>query len=142
MIQKQKNVYVILRWIAVIPASFLSFYISYMIVKGANYLMMKMYMGSGDDSWVIEYILPLISGATASYFYIICGAYVAPAFKKITGLILLILFTIMCSFEIFLLIWDFRLDLTFQVVGQLAGSITGFTYIKSTFILPENESDF
>lgn len=132
----------ILRWIAVLPAAILSFYVAFTVFVLLERFFVGYYIGSTGDSWISLYVIPLIASYISSALFIVVGVYVAPSYKKITGLILLVLFCMFDGMCLLRLFEEFKIQLLLQIVGQSAGVVMGFIALKDTFQLEGVSNDF
>jgi len=91
-----------LKWVGVIPAAFGAYALSLLVVALMNWL------NHTDDKFSlmfwIQKIVPIIANAVGGYYYIVAGTTVAPSYKKITGLILLIILVLISGVLIYLLL--------------------------------------
>lgn len=115
---------VILRWIAVLPASVAGMFIGYAFVQLNNFLF-NLQFGM-ETGFIMRILLPIIANAASGYLFVIAGTYTAPSQKKIVSIILTVLFTIFITFSLILDISINRgltVDFWLGIVGFIAAVV-------------------
>lgn len=111
----KKNIIVWLRWMAVLPASFLAALAGYVLFK---YAFIWAYSIDEDNS----YIASILCSIASSVAFVVFGVKTAPSDKKITAYVLFTLFMLLSGAAIMLSIMQKD---SFQLVRGIAGIIGG-----------------
>lgn len=117
-----------IRWIGVLPAAVACYFIAYALIKLSDLI-------SGRDeegSYSLAHLfVPLIASGAAGFYFVFTGTSIAPYYKRIVGLILLILVVLLSGMGVFLLIINgFKWDLFLETTGQIVGAAIAFNQIK------------
>jgi hypothetical protein len=106
-----------IKWIGVIPAAFGAYALSLLVVALISLL------NHTDDKFSLMFwfqkIVPIVANAVGGYYFIIVGTTVAPNYKKITGLILLLIIVLISGILIYLLVMSkeyFKLAMSVAMV--------------------------
>ena len=85
----------VLRWIGVIPASIVGMYVCYLFSMLAGYLNFGWGVTiNGETINIVGAIVSILANGFAGYGFVYCGAYVAPRYKGVTALLLMIVLVI------------------------------------------------
>lgn len=127
----------LLRWIGVIPASIVGMYVCYLFSMLAGYLNFGWGVTiNGETINIVGAIVSILANGFAGYGFVYCGAYVAPRYKGVTALLLMIVLVIGVIFGIY---QDFALGRatileTIKLLVNLIGSYIAFESIKEDVI--------
>lgn len=97
----KNNIFLALRWVAVLPAAALSLCLAPVILYCLEWLSIKLNGSGNEDGWFLMYITPIMGNALGGYCYIKVATEIAPSFKKNTALILFIILVLLCGITIF-----------------------------------------
>lgn len=129
---KSKSVYW-LRWIAVLPAAVIGYFLGYAVMKLTS-LLRIWFEADREGNFFETYGVPVIAGGVAGYALVMAGTLISPAHNKIVALILLLISTCAVGIGIFLLSarlfsWPHLLE----IIGQITGSVIAyFIYLKQS----------
>lgn len=123
----------VLRWIGVFPASIVGMYVCYLFSMLAGYLNFGWGVTiNGETINIVGAIVSILANGFAGYGFVYCGAYVAPRYKGVTALLLMIILVIGVIFGI---CQDFTLGRatilkTIKLLVNSIGSYIAFESIK------------
>lgn len=123
----------VLRWIGVIPASIVGMYVCYLFSMLTGYLNFGWGVTiNGETINIVGAIVSILANGFAGYGFVYCGAYVAPRYKGVTALLLMIVLVIGVIFGIY---QDFTLGRatileTIKLLVNPIGSYIAFESIK------------
>jgi hypothetical protein len=124
----------ILRWIAIIPAALLSYFLGYALYKVIFWISDRLY--SHEDGWMALYITPAIAAGAAGYFFITSGHWLAPMHKRYAALGLLIIISMIMGIAVF----------TGAIYGQVMGIVESVASVVGAVIgyiqCLEDENDY
>lgn len=127
----------VLRWIGVIPASVVGMYVCYLFSMLAGYLNFGWGITiNGETINIVSAIVSILANGFAGYGFVYCGAYVAPRYKGVTALLLMIVLVIGVILGIY---QDFTLGQatileTVKLLANPIGSYIAFESIKEDVV--------
>lgn len=127
----------ILRWIGIVPASILGMYICYLFSMLAGYLNFGWGITvNGETINIISAIVSILANGFAGYGFVYCGSCVAPRFKAVVALVLMIVIVIGVILGIY---QDFTLGKatileTVKLLANPIGSCVAFESIKEDVV--------
>ena len=123
----------VLRWIGVIPASIVGMYICYLFSMLAGYFNFGWGITiNGETINIVSAIVSILANGFAGYGFVYCGASVAPSYKSVIALILMIIIVIGVIFGIYQDITLGRVTIlkTVKLLANPIGSYIAFESIK------------
>lgn len=127
----------VLRWIGVIPASIVGMYVCYLFSMLAGYLNFGWGITiNGETINIVGAIVSILANGFAGYGFVYCGTSVAPSYKSVTALILMIIIVIGVIFGIYQDITLGRVTIleTVKLLANPIGSYIAFESIKEDVI--------
>ncbi len=121
--------YAWLRWIGVLPIAIAAYLIAYNLLRLLS-LLNVLFEGKSPDGWYNLYIIPIIAAGAAGYAFVSSGVFTAPYHKKHTGLVLLIVITLLIGGALFVVLSKARVMSIIEVVASLVGAVIGFFAIE------------
>jgi hypothetical protein len=109
----------ILRWISILPLSFLGMFLSYALSKIINTLTTSRYID--PDSWLNIIFIEIISNLLSGAAFVFIGFKVAPNKQKIVAIILTILYFLISCISIY--ITNFITKEYLDNIGLISGII-------------------
>ncbi len=130
-----------LRWIAVLPLAIVCYFVGYALTNIVGHI--SAYFGGDSDDyyWVTHITLPMIASGMSGYCFIKAGTFMAPYYKKVTGIILLICFSPLLFLSIFLLSRQFKWQSLLEFIGTTIGLIIAYREIEELFPKKDQETN-
>ena len=120
-----------LRWVGVLPCSILAYLLAYALIKLFNWFQTLFGVDKDDAAWFNNIAGPAFASGMAGYVFVVVGTYLAPMYKKNTGLILMILLALLSGVGIFAAIINKHyVTSIIESVAQLVGAVVAYKEIE------------
>lgn len=139
--KKKRMMLNVLRWIAVLPASVVGIFLA----KWINNFGWSSYIHRGDYYDGLPFYLDLVTHITSGLLegaaWVFCGVYVAPAYKRVVGVVLCIFTMVVFVFNIYFIFKE-NAALSFKLISELAYIIAfAISDIVTCVYCPTEEKD-
>lgn len=124
---KGKTIYW-LKWFAVLPTSIIAYLLGNLLSIGVFWVANEL----DALTWVSEHFSKEIAAGIASYFFMSAGIVIAPSHKKITALVLLIVFVLLSGFTMFPNIYNKQYENIVTGIIEIVVAICVFLATKGT----------
>jgi hypothetical protein len=119
-----------LRWVIILPACTIIYLLAFVLLNIYFTYTRSPEQEPGEGS-LVNLFAPGIAAGIAAYGTISLGVYIAPNYKKNTGLIIFVILIILVGMGITLLILkNFNYKLLLEIIGQSIGAFAGHQTIK------------
>ena len=116
-----------LRWVAVLPGSIATYLLFYFLVR------MMVSPERNGMYGIMDIIAPCSAGIGSAYCYIIAGAYIEPAHKKITAFILLILLILSAGASAYFQIQNKNYYRLIELVATIVGLFIAYKEFENKY---------
>ncbi|RYE57173.1 MAG: hypothetical protein EOP48_06400 [Sphingobacteriales bacterium] len=113
-----------LRWVGILPCAVVCYLIAFFSVKLYDFIFLRAEAG---DINLLHLIVPGLASGIAGYFFVYIGTAIAPNYRKIVALILMIIAVLVSGMGAFILIiYRFDWQVLLETLGQVVGAAIAF----------------
>lgn len=112
-----------LKWILVLPVSFIAYFVAYTLVNLLGLFYLWMADSNPHEGFVPQYISPIISSLIAGFACIYFGVKIAPANKKAVALILMAVWVLLAGAALMLFLGGREYFTVVSIIATVIGLV-------------------